>query len=180
MKRAHILFFVFVLSIAIGHAATLISTPSVIMQMAIESLAARGVQANNFVMTPRVTPQTQTVVRPSPDLAYSVCLFDFSKNSSPLAIAASAWTSYGSISFFDSETNNFATVRVVADEDASQLTRVRLFPPDSKKREASAIEHHVKAPTQKGVILIRRLAPSAQDYEKVVAVAKFDRCVQLR
>ena len=50
--------------------------PSAIMEEAVERLDSRGIARNQFVLSPRMTPQTQTIVRPAPDLAYSVCLVD--------------------------------------------------------------------------------------------------------
>ena len=79
----------------------------------------------------------------------------------------SATPGYASLSFFDSATNNFLTVRGNGEE-----REVVLLPPGaSTTKPGTAV-----APTSTGVILIRRLAPTAEDYAAVVELAKGDGC----
>ena len=60
---------------AATHAVTLAQAPGFIMARAMATLADRGVALHAFTATPRVTPQTQQVVRSSPDLTYALCRF---------------------------------------------------------------------------------------------------------
>ncbi|MGB3754558.1 MAG: DUF1254 domain-containing protein [Parerythrobacter sp.] len=74
-------------------------------------LTALGTPQHAFRLAPRMTPQTQTVVRPSPDLAYSICLYDLTAAPEGLLVTMAAFDDYASLSFFDARTDNFATVR---------------------------------------------------------------------
>ena len=148
-----------------AHVATVQAAPAFIMGRAIHAMEQRGVPLHAFSLAPRTTPQTQTVVRPSPDLAYSVCRYDFDQLDGPLTVRMAAWDNYASVSFFDGETNNFLTLRG-----------------DGKEREVvlhgpapvSSLEY--RSPTTKGLILIRRLAPTQADYDRVTGVSASDLC----
>lgn len=121
---------------------------------------------HDFNLSPRNTPQTQTVVRPSPDLANSICLFDLDKTEQ-VNIRAGAWDKVGSVSFFDARTNNFATIRL----DANNETRLIL-----RKKGMGKSDDRIISPTSKGLILIRRLAPTDADYKRIEIIAQTDKC----
>ena len=157
---------VFALFAGGAHWLVLDRAPSVIMGAAMDKLAERGVPLHRFALSPPMTPQTQTVVRPAPDLSYSVCRFDFAELDGPLRVRMGAYDGYSSLSFFDSETNNFATVR--GDGEAREV--VLLAPRIDTTGDA------LTAPTQTGVILIRRLTPNAAARERVVAASAKDIC----
>ena len=67
---------VFILNGVIGHLFVLTSLPSFFLGKAQQAFEAEGSPENAVVSTPRQTPQTQRIVRPSPDLAYAICRFD--------------------------------------------------------------------------------------------------------
>ena len=168
MRRAFIALAALASGFAIAHIATVQAIPGVIMTVATKKIAEQGdLDVNTFRLSQRVTPQSQAVVRPSPDLAYSLCLYDLSEG--PINLTVAPWPAYSSVSFYDAQTNNFATVR--AENGADILLT-------SKSSELSAgrgQERHV-SPTRTGVILIRRLAPTEGDYDGVASVAADDRC----
>ncbi len=148
-----------------AHFLILRAAPGFMMDRAMDTMEQRGVALHVFALAPRTTPQTQSVVRPSPDLAYSVCRYDFAKLSGPLTVRMATWDSYSSLSFFDAETNNFFTLR-----GDGQPREVVLYGPDAADISG------IRTPTAKGLILIRRLAPSQADYERVHEVAASDLC----
>ena len=159
-----------------GHFATLHLVPRVIMSKAMARIEASGVNVHQFTLTPRTTPQTQTVVRPSPDLAYSICLFDLS-DEQRLLVRAGLYENYASVSFFDAYTNNFATVRVGAGGHPASGSQILLNAPGNAKLESSGFAGpQFTAPTQRGIILIRRLAPTQKAYEEVTSIAAADSC----
>ena len=152
---------------AIGaHLATLQLAPGVIMSRAMEALAARGVAQHGFTAPQRVTPQTQSVVRSSPDLFYALCRYDFSHPASQVSLRVADWPGYQSLSFFDAGTDNFATLR-----GAGKPITARLLPPGSAPQAGAIV-----SPTAKGVILIRRLAPDSADFAAAAAASSADRC----
>ncbi|MEM7007358.1 MAG: DUF1254 domain-containing protein [Pseudomonadota bacterium] len=175
MKQLFIATLLLVLSFVIGHITALIAVPSVIMDTAMDRMQERGLKHHQFTLSPRTTPQTQTVVRPSPDLAYSVCLFELSGNDA-LRIQTGTYDRYTSVSFFDDRTNNFATVRVSSDEGAD----IVLLAPGRARLGTGVFEgQQIEAPSQRGLILIRRLAPTENDYARVVEASAADRCATL-
>jgi len=142
------------------------------MNRTFDVMQTRGMKIGAFTLVPKSTPQTQNVVRPSPDLSYSVCLFDFDENPGPLDIRAAAWRDMGSLSFYDADTNNFARYRI--DEDAKSGS-VIMYPPDTSMVEHSGA-HSVTAPTKRGIILIRRLAPTLEAHRDVREISGGDSC----
>jgi uncharacterized membrane protein len=159
----------------IGHVLTLHLVPSVIMGTAMNRLAAQGAALHSFRLAPRTTPQTQLVVRPSPDLAYSICAYHL-RGPQPLRIRAAAYDDYGSISFFDARTNNFATIRIEETAPDSSGPDILLRGPAGGEPDGLFDGHDLKSPTPQGLILIRRLAPTQQAYDRVKAIASADVC----
>lgn len=149
-----------------AHALTLHFAPSVIMDRAMAALEERGVALHAFTTPQRVMPQTQTVVRSSPDLYYALCRYDLSNPGARLAVTMGDWPDYQSLAFFDARTDNFATLRGTGREIA-----VRLLSPGSAPEEGAIV-----SPTARGVILIRRLAPTAQRFAAATQAGKADAC----
>ena len=155
----------FIGSVAVGHAATLALTPLVIMDRAMAAMAERGVPLHAFVLSARITPATQTVVRPSPDLAYSICRYDLAQAPSGVRVEAAGWRGLSSVSVFDATTANIAALPI--GPQGAGLTLVR---------DGEAGPGRVVSPTDQGLILIRRLAPSQAEYDAVRALSAGDRC----
>lgn len=151
---------------AIGaHWATLAYAPAFIMDRALGALEARGIEQHAFTAPQRISPQTQAVVRSSPDLFYSLCRYDLSKPGSALSVTMAEWPDYQSLSFFDAQTNNFLTYRGTGKSIAVTLTA-----PGAGSGDASA------SPTERGVVLIRRLAPTQALFDAASQAATGDRC----
>ncbi|WP_114521631.1 DUF1254 domain-containing protein [Altererythrobacter sp. ZODW24] len=150
-----------------GHFLVLQQAPSFIMDRALVMLEQRGIPLHGFQLAERMTPETQSVVRPSPDLAYSACRFDFDEAPDGIKVRMAATPDYASLSFFDANTNNFLTLR-----GEGETRETILLPPGSAEPpEGSAV-----SPTTRGVILIRRLAPTQEAYDAVAAIAAGDAC----
>ena len=174
MKKliSFVIFFIFIATIA--HMATLRFVPGFVMNKALETLEERGAPLHVFTSSPRITPQTQTVVRPSPDLAYALCPYDLKAAENGVRIRAARSKAYGSVSFYDANTNNFATFRL--DEPTSQgLQSFHLSPPNAIPAIDDATTA-VISPTTRGVILIRRLAPTSEAHAETSALGAADLC----
>lgn len=144
---------IFLLSGVLAHIFVLTSIPSFIMGKAHQTFEAEGIPENVFVASPRQTPQTQRIVRPSPDLAYAICRFD--TTTGPVMITAPTWDGYGSLSIFNSKTDNV----FVADLSAgSDFTGIEVRRPAENNRDGA-----LKL-DGRGIALIRRLAPTQDDY----------------
>ena len=149
-----------------GHALTLHFAPSFIMARAMDALEARGVALHRFTVPQRITPQTQTVVRSSPDLYYALCRYDLADPGQALTVRMGAWPDYQSVSFFDARTDNYATLR-----GTGRDVTVRLLPPGSAAAPGAII-----SPSAKGVVLIRRLAPDAGRFAAAARAGAQDSC----
>lgn len=176
-----------ILTAALAHWLTLALAPAFIMDRAMAALAARGVALHAFTTPERVTPQSQQVVRSSPDLYYALCRYDLSRpagggSGAPrLEVTMARWDGYHSLSFFDASTNNFATIRgtgksvsVSLQPGVGENGPVTAFRPGDPGRYGR--DFVVNSPTDRGVILIRRLAPSAEAFAKALDVGKRDDC----
>jgi uncharacterized membrane protein len=178
---------VMALTAVFAHWLALGLAPGFIMDRAMAALEARGVALHRFTVPHRVTPQTQQIVRSSPDLYYALCRYDLRqpagiKQAVPrLAVTMAAWDDYQSLSFFDARTNNFATIRGTGKAVKVQLQTGLgengfVDPYLGHDPEKGGPEFIVYTPTETGVILIRRLAPSGAAFAKAAAAGKGDRC----
>lgn len=142
-----------------------------IVKQALASAASQDVVQrggyNVALPAPRATAQARTIVRPSPDLLYTTCVFDVSMR--PLRITAPVQDSYVSVSGFDIETNNFFAV------NDSALTPGL----DGKKRfdlviarDAAAVvpagARLVISPSDRGLILFRSLVRRESDLPRLL------------
>ena len=124
------------------HIASVSHLPTAVMHMALHRMGS----VNTIHHQPRVTAKSRSVVRPSPDLLYSSCVYDL--NAGPLRVETHGMPrTYWSISLFDAETNNFY---VLNDRQAkSGDAALTIVPPGAKGG--------IVSPTLKGVVLIRTL-----------------------
>lgn len=160
---------VFVLSGVVGHLFVLTSLPSFIMGKAHQTFEAEGIPENMFVATPRQTPQTQRIVRPSPDLAYAICRFDTTYG--PVFINAPTWDGYGSLSIFNSKTDNV----FVADlGPGSSFQGIEVRRPAENNREGA-----LKL-DGRGIALIRRLAPTQAEYDVAASLVSGATCAPVK
>ena len=159
---------------AATHFLVLKSIPSFVMSKARTAFQDRGMPVNYWVGSSRITTQTQTVVRPSPDLAYVVCLFDVSDG--PVSISAPAWDAYGSLSIFDGQTNNVYVTSLKASDAAPTgviVAKNRYSEPGGNANGVPIVM--IKG---EGLALVRRLAPTADAYasaSELIAPAKCEK-----
>ncbi len=174
MIRAAIFIGLFVLSLGIGHGLVLWRAPAVFMTLAMERIAEQGVGLHAFVLAPEVTPQSQSVVRPAPDLAYSVCRFDLSKGHVLARGAVS--DGYGSLSVFDGNTNNVVTLSLMSSDDGPRAVELAL---SGSSLSNSEDVRFIKLSSPKGLVLIRRLAPDDMTRSAVEEISDLDECRML-
>ncbi len=121
-----------------------------------EILARRGI--NVALPAPRADASARTVVRPSPDLLYTACVFDLSKG--PLHITAPVQASYMSVSGFAADTSNFFALNdaaMAADSQGQKRLDVVLTRDAGTSIPAGA--RRILAPSDRGLILFRSLIP---------------------
>ena len=144
---------VFVAVLAAGiHYAAVAYLPTYVMSRVSGAMAAKG--SNTIVHTDRATAASRAVVKPSPDLLYSHCLYDVSRTALKITTAAPQGT-YWSVAFYAANTDNFF---VLNDTAAKSLPATiilvgqgRIVPPQPEGT------YVVSVPTPMGLVLFRTL-----------------------
>jgi len=136
----------------LGFWFTLDRVPDFIMARAMDRILAGGAALNTVTHAPPVTEASRGVVRPSPDILYSICPFDLSAG--PLLVQAQ-WPqdgSYASISLYDARTNNIFTL---SDRDQARSAAIWLDQNGTMGEPDGAIP--VQSPSNTGLVLYRRI-----------------------
>jgi uncharacterized membrane protein len=133
----------------IVHGASVLLLPRLIMGRAMARIGEGGV--NTMRHAGRPTAASRGVVRPSPDLLYSTCVFDLADG--PVHVHAGGMPdTYWSISLFDDETDNF---HVINDRQARNGTvDFTIVAPGQTKAPPGTV---VRAPSVRGLVLVRTL-----------------------
>lgn len=156
-----------VLLIAVAtHFAVIHAAPRLMMGVAMERIGDAG--PNIWRLAERVTPQSRAIVRPSPDFAYSACVYDLSRG--PVAIRVAPWTEYWSLSLYAASSDNYF---VIDDREARSGAEIVLTRSPRDERGGARI---VVSPSTRGVALIRRLAPTPDAYDRAAQAARGDSC----
>ena len=138
---------------AIAWQAALVVAPRVLMAAAVRRVEALG-GVNVLRPAPMATARYRTIVRPSPDLAYSSCLFDLSGGPVLIAVAPVP-APYWSLSVFDARTD-VAFVRNNRDTGGRPI-RIALARPG---QSVPAGIETVRIGGNRGIALIRILVES--------------------
>ncbi|MEE2525969.1 DUF1254 domain-containing protein [Hyphobacterium sp. HN65] len=137
----------FILLAAGVHAATIWYLPRLAMNTAMSRLEAQGAGLNTFIHVPPTDETSRRVVRPSPDLLYSVCLLDLSEG--PVQIHVAGWGDYVSLSLFAGNTDNVFAVNESSGEG------------DIAVSVTNGDGADVDLGSERGIAIVRRLAPDA-------------------
>ena len=143
------------------HVATLLALPKLIMMRTMGAIT-RLVAANTMLYPPQPTSRSRGVVRPSPDLLYSICIYDLAAANGALRVSTHDMPdTYWSVSIFDADTNNFyAQNDRQAGNGAADF--LLLAPGASVPNDRLPV---VIAPTSRGIVLFRTLI----DHERRLA-----------
>lgn len=163
----------FALAAGLGHVGTILAAPRAIMHVALGKMSGDGRAVNRFVFGDRTTQNSRRVVRPSPDLAYASCVYDLSGGPLLVQAAPTPGGGYVSISVFDARTDNIAVF------DTSQNPQgIRFVLARAGQGVPSGLPV-VTANDDRGVILDRRLAPTAQAFAVADQARRADSCAPL-
>ena len=140
---------------AITHVVIILASPYLIMRSAMGGMLARTGGANIPLSTPTATATSRAVVKPSPDLAYTVCVYDISQG--PVLIGGVPSSAYWSIGLYAANTDNFHVIT----PKASVGGHVNVVLAKSRDRaEIPAWKREypvVVPPSQRGIVLWRYL-----------------------
>lgn len=158
------------LVIAAGaYQATLLATPFALMHMAIKRVG-QGAPVNQFAFGKMSTADFQPIVRPSPDLSYSTCVFDVSK--APVLIDMEPIPDhYWAIGIYDARTD-VAAVRSARDTDGKPA-RLALY---REGQKVPAGYDPVKLDHDKGIALIRILLADPGEFPAIDALRRKSTC----
>lgn len=159
--------------VALGaYQATLLATPYALMQAAMMKVGKQG-PANQFAFAPMTTAENQTIVRPSPDLSYSVCAFDVSKG--PVLVDVQPLPGYyWSVSIFDARTD----VAAVRSDRDTKGTAARLALLKAGQTAPAGYEP-VRVGYDRGLVLIRILVAPASTFPTIDAIRRKSTCKQV-
>jgi uncharacterized membrane protein len=155
------------------HIASVWLLPHGIMHIALSRMGSK----NTIHHQERVTALSRGVVRPSPDLLYSVCPFDL--RNGPLEVKAPIPPdTYWSASAFDAETNNFFVINDRA--IGGQPLELIILPP-AQKNELPHIAGQlvIHAPAVRGLVLFRTLINDEKNFARIDAVRRQATCAPL-
>ena len=174
MKPAIKYALVFAAAVGAGHLGAIVAAPRVIMQVALTKMSQDGKLVNAFQFGPRTTEKSRGVVRPSPDLAYASCVYDLSQGPVLVSAAPSPGQGYVSLSVFDARTDNIAVF------DTAQYPGGIRFILAMDGQPVPQGEQVVRAKFAKGVILDRRLAPTAELFAVVDQARRSNICAPVK
>ncbi len=149
--------------------------PTLIMAIAVGRMEERAGAVNTLFHAPRITEEARDVVRPAPDLAYSICAYDVSEG--PVRLVLPKTQSYSSVSLFDDATNNFFALNDRDVEGEAQEIWVTSLDADRPVAPAPIIV--VSAPSRQGMVMFRRIIPAPDAWPQVDAARRKAVCEPL-
>ena len=157
---------------AVVHVASVTAVPRVIMAITMSRIA-KGAGINTIFHTARPTSASRAVVRPSPDLLYSTCVYDLDAAGGALRVHAKGMPhTYWSVSVFDAATNNF---HVVNDAKAGDDSVDFLVIAPGAFIDGTRLPV-VVAPTARGLVLFRTLINDETHFAQIDAARRHAAC----
>ncbi len=146
-----------------AHIITLVAVPIIIMNGAMAKYPT-----NQLMKGTKTTAQSRNVVRPSPDLVYSIVCYDVSKE--PIRFTAKVPTdTYWSVSMFQANTDNFF---VVNDRQVKSNPVEILLGKQGRQYPNAGAAQVVLSPTDRGILLVRHLLVSDDKFQDLVNIQK--------
>jgi uncharacterized membrane protein len=135
------------------HAASVLFLPHIIMLRTMAAIS-KSANINTILHAPRPTSRSRGVVRPSPDLLYSICAYDLTAAHGVVQVHTRDMPeTYWSVSMFDANTNNFYALN---DQQArTGAANFLLVAPGTSLVDGRLPV--VAAPTNRGIVLFRTL-----------------------
>jgi uncharacterized membrane protein len=147
----------------IMHIVTLVAVPVIIMNAAMNKYPT-----NQLMKGSKTNSDSRSVVRPSPDLVYSIVCYDVSKE--PIRLTAKVPTDmYWSLSCFQQNTDNFF---VVNDRQVKANPLEIVLVKQGRQVQDAGTAQVVFSPTDRGILLIRQLLASDDKFQDLVDIQK--------
>ena len=120
---------------------------------------------------------SRSIVRPSPDLLYTICLFDVSRG--PVILTAPVQDSYVSLSGFAANTDNFFAIndsQVAPDADGRKRFNVVLLGGVEGSASIPQDATVIHAPTDQGIVLFRSLVSDDEKLDELYRIQARQLC----
>jgi uncharacterized membrane protein len=154
------------------HAASVLLLPRLVMIRTMGWIA-KPAGMNAIMHAPRSNWRSREVVRPSPDLLYSICVYDLSAANGAVRVSThDAPATYWSVSVFDADTNNFHTLN---DQQAKTGSADFVLVAAGTSAEAGRLPV-VAAPTNRGIVLFRTLVSDETYIAEIDAARHYAAC----
>jgi uncharacterized membrane protein len=154
------------------HVASVFYLPDLVMVRVMAGLTRAG-GVNTMLHGARATSASRAVVRPSPDLLYSTCVYDLDKAGGRLRVHATGMpNTYWSVSAFDARTDNF----FVLDDRQAKSGAFDI----TLARPGAAHPGDIPSPTARGVILVRTLIDDDSHLARIDAARRGAACEAAR
>jgi uncharacterized membrane protein len=156
----------------IAHLALVWATPRLIMRHVMSSPEAVEMNMlNNAAFPPPVDASSRRVVMPSPDMLYSVCVFDVSKG--PVRVTAQpGLKTYWSIALYGANSDNFFVVNDREVGDAAVDLWLVSEGPNAADPTVPNGAKVVVTPSEKGFLLMRVLTGNYEAEKSIVENAR--------
>lgn len=141
---------------AVFHILTVFALPYGIMNRAMAGIAAQAGGANKAIYPDRPTAEARGIVRPSPDLLYTACVYDVSDK--PVRLTSPVPDTYWSLSAFAANTDNFF---VVNDREV-RGKRIEIILTGDEGLIVEGGQPVIVAPSTRGIVLFRSLVSSEE------------------
>jgi len=151
------------------HLASTWWLPNLIMQRTMSSIGGFA-GSNVFIHTPPPNAGARAVVRPSPDLLYSICILDLSAG--PVRIRAAVSEPYSSLSVFAANSDN---IFVINDRQVTGDHFDAVLSMDDEPVDADGAQR-VRMPSARGIALVRRVITDARQLEQIDALRYRSSC----
>lgn len=157
---------------AAGHLAIVTAYPYRAMDKAMDRISQDSAAVNQWRHGQRATGKSRRIVRPSPDLANSSCVYDLSDG--PVRIRVAPGDGYMSVSLYAANSDNYF---VVNDRNAPDGFDMILYRRGQPRPAGAALV--VESPSRRGIVLERRLAPTQAMFEAAAVARAGDVCEPL-
>jgi uncharacterized membrane protein len=154
---------------AVVHVAAVWAVPRVITRIALDRMTVAASGANVFLHAPRATAEVRTIVRPSPDLTYSVCVADVGEG--PVKVSAPVSEPYTSVSVFAANSDNLFALN--DRETGGKPIELTIAGPDQPVADGGTV---VRLPSERAIVLVRRVIRNEAHYGELQAIRQQARC----
>ncbi|MBI1239047.1 MAG: DUF1254 domain-containing protein [Alphaproteobacteria bacterium] len=151
------------------HFIVLALIPGRVMATALSRIGADG-GVNQMIFPPLPDASSRGVIRPSPDLLYSVCAFDLSGGPVEISVPITK-DAYASLALYSDVTDNF----FVVNDTQAPFDSIEIVLVSGTERPQTDIPI-IKSPSETGLALVRMLATSPEDAAKADAIRRTGSC----